>query len=100
MGYSVSVFCVVYVLVTTVSATAVSAKTVSATTVSANDHLPCDEGYEGPCRCQNVVTTQKFPNGVTETFTEVTCDAKKNKRTNEAMKSRGKKSVRTRTRSV
>ena len=44
IGYSVSVFCVVYVLVATVTAT-----TVTATAVSANGHLPCDEGHEGPC---------------------------------------------------
>ena len=96
---SVSVFCVVCVLVAVVTATAVSATTattaVSATTVSANDHLPCDEGHEGPCGCQNVVTTQTFSNGRTETFIEVTCDAKKNKITNEAMKSRGKEYINT-----
>ena len=79
MDLQLSAFYVVCILATTPT-----------TTVSADGHLPPCEERQGPCGCQDVVTTQTFANGVTETFNEVTCDAKKNKITNEAMKSRGK----------
>ena len=83
---SLSLFCAVYVLATTSAATA------------ADGHLPRCEERQGPCGCQHVVTTKTFSSGVTETFNEVICDAKKNKITNEAMKSRGKEWIKTQAR--